>query len=680
MIDFSSELNDEQLNVVYNGDGPCLVLAGAGSGKTRVITYRVAYLLEQGVNSENILLVTFTNKAANQMILRVKSITGNERNLPWAGTFHHIAYKILRIYASLLGYKEGFTILDSDDSESLIKICAKQYKKEADRFPSASVLQSVISYARNAEIPIYEVLEKRNDAWLFMSDTISAIAEEYEKKKKEANAMDFDDLLVNFLLLLNSEKPLKKYSGQFKYILVDEYQDTNRIQASIIRKLASAHKNVLVVGDDAQSIYSFRAADIQNILNFEKDYPEAKIFKLETNYRSSKEILDLANNVISNNFRQYQKKLKTLSASGLKPSLNPQMDQSAEAEFVLEKIVSALDSGVKEKEVAVLFRAAHHSQMLEMELVKAGISYDYRGGMRFFERAHIKDVLAYLRTIANLADTAAWMRILTREEGIGPAGATRVVDEIKKISDIEQIKDLGTSVLGERARAGWSNFSQTWDLLVEAGKDPAGLIDAVLQSPYRIYLENEFVDGHERLADIEQMQIFAGKYESLDDFLAEASLQESFNIRNANIVSAKKAENHDNKIILSTIHQAKGLEWSHVFILNLASGAFPNDRALREADGLEEERRLFYVAITRAKKYLYLTYPMDGGAWGDSVAGPSMFLGEISSDLLDDHSLLSPNSSLVLNDESAGVTYVAEDDYKPIRIKPGNFLRSIDDL
>ncbi|MFA5062383.1 MAG: UvrD-helicase domain-containing protein [Patescibacteria group bacterium] len=673
MIDFSSELNQEQLAVVYGGDGPCLVLAGAGSGKTRVITYRVAYLLANGVSPENILLVTFTNKAADEMSSRVQKLTGSDQKLPWSGTFHHIAYKILRIYAPLLGYKENFTVLDSDDSESLIKLCAKPLKTENTKFPSAKIIGSIISYARNCEKNIEEVIGLRYEQWFPYTDVIKNIAGDYYKKKKEANAMDFDDLLTNFLLLLNSERVWQKYAGQFKYILVDEYQDTNKIQAEIIKKLAGVHKNILVVGDDAQSIYSFRAADIQNILQFEKDYPNAKIFKLETNYRSSQEILDLANGVIANNLRQYKKKLKTLSQSGLKPALHPQMDAESEAQFIVQKISESIDQGLPEKEIAVLFRAAHHSQMLEMELVKAGIPYDYRGGLRFFERAHIKDVLAYLRVMNNLADTAAWMRILMKEEGIGPSATAKLVEYIKKIADVDEIKNIGSEILGERAKQGWYNFTRIWEAMLETPKHPVKLIETIMSSPYKDYLEAEYIDSKDRIEDIEQLKIFANKYKDLEEFLAESSLQEGFN-KNA---LGKFSKNQD-KIVLSTIHQAKGLEWAEVFLINLSGGAFPNDRALREAGGLEEERRLFYVAITRAKKHLFLTYPMAGGGWGDSSSSPSLFLSEISADLLEDHSLLS-DSSTVLNDDSEDVHYFTEDD-KPFRIKPGSFLRSVEDL
>ena len=533
-------------------------------------------------------------------------------------------------------------------------------------------MQSIISFARNSETTIDSVLELKYPQLQVFSDNIKTVAHEYEQKKKEANAMDFDDLLVNLLNLLNHEQVLGKYAEQFRYILVDEYQDTNKIQSFIIRKLASVHNNVLVVGDDAQSIYSFRAADITNILQFEKEYPAAKIFKLETNYRSSQEILEVANGVIENNVKQYKKQLKTISSSGQKPALHPQMDQSGEAEFVTSKILQFLDQGIPASEIAVLFRAAHHSQLLEMELVKVGITYDYRGGLRFFERAHVKDVLAYLRILNNLADTAAWMRILMHEEGIGPAAAGKIVEALKHITHIDEIKVVGEKILGEKAKQGWYNFVRIWEgMLGKSKNDISSLLDAILNSPYKDYLESEFIDSRDRLEDIVQLKVFAAKYNELEEFLAEASLQEGFGAKESRVVNS-------DKIILSTIHQAKGLEWSVVFIINLSSGAFPNDRALREDNGIEEERRLFYVAITRAKQHLYLTYPMSGfGHQSFSDGCPSMFLGEISSDLLEDHSLLSSNG-LVLNDEAAGVQYI--DETKPLRIKKGSFLRDLEDL
>ncbi|MDD2758253.1 MAG: UvrD-helicase domain-containing protein [Patescibacteria group bacterium] len=697
MIDFTKELNQEQLAVVLTGDGPCLVLAGAGSGKTRTITYRVAYLLERGISPENILLVTFTNKAAAEMIKRVAELKTENCELrtvlPWAGTFHHIAYKILRKYAGVIGYSPNFTILDADDSEALVKTCIKQLAPETggQKFPSAGVIKGIISYARNAETTIEDVLDLKYPSWFRWSEEIKQIAEDYDKRKRTANSMDFDDLLVNLLTALNQPNVLEKYAQQFQYVLVDEYQDTNRLQASIVKKLASAHNNLLVVGDDAQSIYSFRAADIENILSFpalggsasggETPFPEVKVFKLETNYRSSQEILSLANAVIANNVNQYKKNLKTLFQSGAKPELRPQADQTAEADFVVRKITEFLEQGIPPKEIAVLFRASHHSQQLEMALAEAGIAYDYRGGVRFFERAHVKDILSYLRLMNNLADEAAWMRILLKEEGIGPVAAQRIYQAVRTASNVAEIKSIGFDILGDKAKVGWQNFIRVWDELVGVGTSrPAELVRAILDMGYGDYLEAEYMDSRDRRGDVEQLVVFAGKFSDLAEFLAEANLTEDYGQKNQN-----NKVSQDKKIILSTVHQAKGLEWSAVFVVNLASGAFPNSRAAVERGGIEEERRLFYVAITRAKKHLFLTYPMQTGfsaqggpasGWGDTLPGPSMFLQEIDSELLDDKSLLANGRSLSLNDTE--IEYVDED--APVKIRPGSFLRDVEDL
>lgn len=669
MIDYEKELNPEQLNVVLNGDGACLVLAGAGSGKTRTITYRVAYLLEKGINPENILLVTFTNKAANEMIERVQLLTGATSPLPWSGTFHKIANKILRKYATHLGYKNNFTVLDADDAQALLKIVVKDFKT-GEKFPSAKIIESIISFSRNAQIGIDEVLDKKYPSYWPLADTFKEIAQKYSEKKKEANAMDFDDLLVNFFSLLNLPAIANNFATQFQYILVDEYQDTNKLQAKIIDCLAQIHKNILVVGDDAQSIYSFRAADINNILKFEEKYTNAKIFRLETNYRSSEEILKLANNIISNNTRQYPKKLRALVSGMPRPALHPQMDKSAEANFIVKKILELEEKGSAQSDMAILFRASHHSQALEMELTKAGIKYDYRGGLRFFDRAHIKDTLSYLRIFNNLSDTAAWLRILQHEEGVGPAAAQKIIAQIQKLENIEQIKEIGEIVSG-KAKQGWNNFLKIFLKLLEAqtsdNTNAGSLISALLESDYITYLETEFLDSDERIKDLEQLAVFAKKAESLTDFLSEASLQETY-------VQPNGGQIREKKLVLSTIHQAKGLEWGTVFILNLANESFPSARSMREENGLEEERRLFYVAATRAKKNLFLTFPMSV-EWGDA-GGPSIFLSEMSQELFDDHSLLNINRT-VFNDD---IQYIPEEDDRPIKIKPGSFLREIEDL
>jgi DNA helicase-2/ATP-dependent DNA helicase PcrA len=667
MIDFAKELNKEQFDVVKNGNGPCLVLAGAGSGKTRTITYRVAYLLEQGVKPEQILLVTFTNKAAHEMIERVEKLTDGKIFLPWAGTFHHIAYRVLKQYAPLLNYKNSFSILDTDDSHAILKLCLKDVgiDRKEQRFPSPAVIHSIISFARNAGISTAEVLDRKYPQWQSIEETIVGIASDYDRRKKEAHVMDFDDLLTNFhLLLIKSETVRNRLSEQFQYILVDEYQDTNKIQASIVKILASRHRNLLVVGDDAQSIYSFRAADIQNILSFEKDYSDAKIFRLETNYRSSPDILNVANAVIENNINQYKKELRGVVEACGKPIVHAFADNAEEAEKVADEIQSLIDEGISPKEIAVLFRAAFHSQALELELTKRGIAYEYRGGVRFFERAHVKDILAFLRILNNPEDTIAWSRVLSMQVGIGPAAVEKIIQTIKETpNDFSLVGEK----LPSRAKIGWNNFLGIWsriDRVLE--KTPSSLIDAVLHSSYSEYLENEYPDYRERLEDLEQLALFAEKQENLDQFLSEATLQENFRSAGAQIQNGEK-------IILSTVHQAKGLEWHAVFIIHCAAGQFPNDRAFHDAAGIEEERRLFYVAITRAKKFLSFSYPLVG-SFDTLVSGPSIFLEEIDQDLL--HNPVYSGSS----NTSDEIVYVSEDEPFPSRPARTSFLKSIDEL
>ncbi len=681
MIDFQKELNTEQLDVVLHGDGPCLVLAGAGSGKTRAITYRVAYLLEKGIDPSSILLLTFTNKAAREMLHRVESFTEGGVKLPWSGTFHHIAYRILKQYAPLLGYANTFNILDSEDARDMIKLCigSEGVQRSHKKFPSPAVVASLLSFARNAERTVGDVLLEKHPQWVDFADALSRIAEDYGRRKRESNVMDFDDLLVNlFLLLSSSEQVRKKYATQFQYILVDEYQDTNKIQASIIRFFAIVHQNLLVVGDDAQSIYSFRAADITNILDFEHTHTDAKIFRLETNYRSTPDILGVANEVIAQNKKQYKKELRSIRESFTKPEVHAFVDAFEEARFIADRILELSEEGVPLSEIAVLFRAAFHSQSLEIELTRRQIPYDYRGGVRFFERAHVKDTLAYLRIFANRGDSIAWMRVLTMQTGIGPSGAEKVIDMVRGLAPNDPIDHVG-SILSVRGQLGWGEFIRIWnEVIASETRGPGEMIRGILASPYKDYLEAEYPDYRERLQDIEQLALFADQYitesgeSRLSEFLAEASLQESYSGK-----VAKNAEEDTEKIVLSTIHQAKGLEWEAVFILHVSAGQFPSERSMREVDGVEEERRLFYVAITRAKKFLYLSYPLLASSFS-VLQGPSRFIEEIDRSLIL-HERSQGSSTLVFSDPSDDVddiTYEADDSNKPVR----SFLKSLDEL
>ncbi|MBI4133256.1 ATP-dependent helicase [Candidatus Uhrbacteria bacterium] len=634
-IDYEKELNDEQREVVTGGDGPCLVLAGAGSGKTRTIVYRVAYLLERGVDPKNILLLTFTNKAAREMLGRVALLLGAPPSGLWGGTFHAVCHRLLRSLATRAGYRENFSILDEEDARDLVKSTLKDLDIDvkARRFPSSAVIQSILSYSRNARVPLEDALEAKHPRFLPLLDDFIKIASLYAEKKHSTNAMDFDDLLQVVLDLVKSNPDVRsRLADQFHYILVDEYQDTNPVQAELVTMLAARHGNLLVVGDDAQSIYSFRAADVRNILNFPKQFADTKIFRLETNYRSTPEILDLANDIITKNEAQFQKTLRPVKQPYVKPHLTPAASSAQEATFIAEMILQQRDEGVKLEDIAVLFRATHHSQSLEFELAKRDIPYEYRGGMRFFERSHIKDALAFLRVRANPADAIAWMRILGLQVGIGTAIAGRLANALAGAGSLKDA--LGVSVdelVTHKAKIGWDELSGVLGGLVALDR-PAELVRAIGESrSYQDYLEAEYPNWQERLEDVSQLAVFAGEYNDLTEFLGEVSLFDDYG-------SARRqgAPTDNERMILSTIHQAKGLEWDTVFVMNLTAEDFPNRRALLEDGGLEEERRLFYVATTRAARQLFLTYPVTSGADVLAIKQPSPFLDELDPKLLEE--------------------------------------------
>ena len=630
-INYREELNDEQYAVVENGDGACLVLAGAGSGKTRTITYRVAYLLERGIAPQNILLLTFTNKASKEMLSRVESLLGFYPTGLWGGTFHSVANRILRMYAHEIGYSQNFTILDSEDSESLIKACIKELNVDtsARRFPSASKLNGMLSYARNAGRSIKDVIAQKYDSFYELIPVIERIGEVYEARKRQADAMDFDDLLIRLRdLLVQNPAVRDRLATQFEYVLVDEYQDTNVLQAQLINMLASAHRNILVVGDDAQSIYSFRAAEIKNILSFPDQYGSAKTFRLVTNYRSSPEILSIANASIGNNKNQFKKDLTAVRPSVEKPQLVPAQTASQESQFIAQQILTLRDAGTPFREIAVLFRAAFHSQALEFELMRRDIPYEYRGGMKFFERAHVKDVIAYLRILANPKDEVAWMRVLGLQTGIGLVTAQKMITQIRGYESLGEIAEQNLAG-GSKALTGWNVLRPTLKKLsIETA--PSKLIRTVIVSEYRQYLEAEYPDFADRLEDLEQFALFAENYKDLTSFLTDVSLTADYGFE------TEETHGDEERMILSTIHQAKGLEWDAVFIMNLVDGKFPNGRALEEKDGLEEERRLFYVATTRARKYLYYTYPLVTGTDSLLFNQPSMFLQELDPAMMEE--------------------------------------------
>lgn len=629
-IDFKKELNEEQYPVVMNGDGPCLVLAGAGSGKTRTITFRVAYLLEKGIPPENILLLTFTNKAAKEMADRVSKLTGQTPKGLWSGTFHHIGYRLLQTHAKLLGFESHITIIDSEDSRNLMTQVMKSegIDMKSKKYPPVNAIADIYSYARNAMISVEEAIDIKRPSAFGVATEIANVTRVYEARKRESGFADFDDLLCLWLKLLEEHPAvLAQLSGQFHYVLVDEYQDTNRVQAKIIQKMSVVHGNVLAVGDDAQSIYSFRAADIANILDFDKHYPGAKIYHLLNNYRSSPEILAVANHVIKQNEHQYKKELLSILAAHEKPHLIKADTAELEAEKIADSIASLKRSGHKFSEIAILFRSTFHSQPLEVELTRRGIPFDYRGGQRFFERAHVKDILAYLRAFMAPKDSIAWHRLLMQQEGIGPESARKLYDQIKQFGSTQEILHGEVQLeIEKRWAGGWAVVKKTmWELSLKHGT-VGEMVRVINDCAYRQYLKSEFQNADERLKDVEQLASFTDRITDLKAFLAETALQEQHRAKTANV---------DDRLVMSTIHQSKGLEWDTVFLINLISGAFPNERASLEEGGIEEERRLFYVALTRARKNLYLSYTLLGGKQNDFVVSPSPFIEEIDQALLD---------------------------------------------
>jgi len=632
-IDYERELNEEQRQVVFAGDGPMLVIAGAGSGKTRTVTYRVAYLVEQGVAPDTILLATFTNKAAREMLHRVECLLGVSMERLWGGTFHHIGNLVLRHEAKKIGYEPNYTILDREDQKDLLSVCVEELgidlKKR--RFPQPEVLLNIITLSRNTLKSLDDILDKYYPQFLDWSSHITHLFVLYQERKRRLNVMDYDDLLVYVWNLFREEERTKrKYGELFRYILVDEYQDTNLLQAEIVDLLAEVHRNLLVVGDDAQSIYAFRGAHFANILDFPKRYPDCKIYRLETNYRSTPEILRLANESITFNVRQFHKVLRPVRAQGEKPFVVPLRDTLEQADFVATKILELREHGYSLNDMAVLYRAHYQSMEIQMELTRRGIPFEIRSGLRFFERAHIKDVIAHLRLIVNPYDEISWKRVLKLYPGIGAQIAERVWRFVQESRDplfaLEREEVL--LALPSGARDSLESVRGLLLHLEELEEQPALAIQAVLEGGYRDYLISRYPDARERLEDLEELASFSSRYESLEKFLSELALLGGME---AETVVAGAPP--DERVILSTVHQAKGLEWGCVFLVWLCEGAFPSSQCLMREEDLEEERRLFYVACTRAKDYLFLCYPvMAERMRGRSVLRkPSRFLQELSS-------------------------------------------------
>lgn len=657
-IDYERELNPQQVAAVTALPGPSLVIAGAGAGKTRTLIYRVAFLLEQGIPPERILLLTFTNKAAREMMSRVTDLLGRALPSLWGGTFHSIGHRLLRRHAEEIGYRPDFTIMDREDAEHLVSACLAELNLDttATRYPKAEVLSDMISLSINTRKPLRTIIDERYRHFDLLTESIEQIRARYIERKRSANVMDFDDLLELWLKLLQDKPEIReRYQRQFQFVLVDEYQDTNRLQSEVVDLLAALHHNIMAVGDDSQSIYSWRGAHFLNILEFPQRYPEAVIYKIETNYRSTPEILRVANAAIARNLRQFEKVLTHVRPSGSKPVLVVCEDSRMQAAFVAQRMLELREEGMALEDMAVLYRAHFHALDLQLELTRHNIPFSITSGIRFFEQAHVKDVVGFLRIVANPRDEIAFKRIVQLLPGIGGKAAEKLWQQFRNppeapsggspedanqtASDLSSRLAACEAVVPKKSRQLWPQFKDTLIQLAAPPlrHQPGNMIGHVMEALYESYLKASYSNYQVRAEDLRELARFAQTFEDLNDFLAQMAL-----LSNLDAEGQPKAEADDEKVRLSTIHQAKGLEFGVVFVIMLCDGLFPSARSLDNTDREEEERRLFYVAVTRARNELYLSYPLmhSGSGYANvTLQKPSRFLGEIPHESLDEWNL-----------------------------------------
>lgn len=630
-VPFEKALNAEQLAAVQAPDGPVLIIAAAGTGKTRTLIYRVAWLVERGIDPDRILLLTFTNRAAREMLDRARGLVGEGVSGLWGGTFHHMANRMLRRHAEAIGYRSDYTILDQDDSRTIVRAAADELDLLGKHFPKPDVLLDVYGLAASREVSVESIARQRFGSHDIDIGDVGRVHALYEKKKRESNAMDFDDLLINGLRLFRENQSiLAHYRERFMHIMVDEYQDTNVIQAAWVDCLAAERRNILVVGDDFQSIYSWRGADFRNIMNFPSRYPGAGIFKLETNYRSVPGILDVANACIAGNPDQFQKTLRATRCATRPPTLARLRDGEQQALYVVDRIRRLRAAGRSLNEIVVLYRAHYHALELQLLLARERIPFQITSGMRFFEQAHIKDACALLRLAANPDDELSFARLLQLFPKVGKKTCSKIWEKMGRRFDARDAaaRKALESALPVAARRSWQDLEELFALL---DGPPSALIERFLSSFYDQYAVETFDNYPRRVEDIGELVLFTERFESTADFLSEMAL-----LTNLDTEAQELSDQSEEVVRLSTIHQAKGLEWPVVFLLWLSDGMFPSSRSLEDDSGDAEERRLFYVATTRAKDELFLCVPAlrrarDGGV---QFYSPSRFVTELPPSLI----------------------------------------------
>jgi len=606
IIDYAGELNASQLETVQHRDGPLLVIAGAGSGKTRTLVYRVAYLVEHGIHPQSILLLTFTRKASQEMMRRSTAILDERCMQVAGGTFHSFASMVLRRYGERLGYSRNYSIIDRGDGEDIIKLVLAETGDRGTkrRFPRAKTILDIISKSVNTERSFGKVILEDYPQFMEVEETLWRVARRYDEYKREKSIMDYDDLLINLKQLLSSHEDICRHlSETYRYIMIDEYQDTNKMQAEIAYLLAGEHRNLMVVGDDSQSIYAFRGARFKNIMDFPRVYPECRVITLEQNYRSTMPILSLTNSIIDRAREKYSKRLFSTVTGEQKPVYIQARDENEQALFVCQRVLELREEGIALDDMAVLFRSGWHSNELEIELNNSGIPYVKYGGLKFAEAAHVKDVMSLARAIFNPLDAVAWYRFLMLHEGLGPKGAQSVVREIvdgKKrfdglVSDVSKGKKYAPALM---------DLHDVITTITGTHVDPAREMRLILDY-YTPLMERKYDDFHRRENDLESLVRIAERYAAMEPFLTDMTIEPPEHSQ----VGVYRQDGDDEKLVLSTIHSAKGLEWNSVFLIGLVDGYLPSSYSLFKDEDIEEERRLFYVAATRAEKNLYLVKP-----------------------------------------------------------------------
>ncbi len=632
-IDYRKELNPAQYEAVTAVDGPLLVIAGAGTGKTRTLVYRVAHLIEIGIDPRSILLLTFTRRASEEMLRRASLLIDNRCAQVSGGTFHSFANTVLRHFGQKIGLSPSFTIMDRPDSEDVIQLLRAEFglNTKERRFPRKQTVGEIFSMALNKQCTIPELVERDYPHLYDSLEDLLRLFERYETYKSQRILLDYDDLLIKLkTLLADHEEARRRLSETYRYIMVDEYQDTNRLQSEIVRLLAATHDNVMVVGDDAQSIYSFRGANFRNIMDFPKDFPGARLISLEENYRSTQPILNLTNEIIARARERYEKRLFTAKQEGDTPVVAQAQTEQMQSLFVCQKILELREMGVPLWDIAVLFRSSFHSFDLEIELARHNIPFIKRGGFQFMEASHVKDLLAHLRILSNPLDAVSWNRALQLLEGVGSQQSQKIIRWLTDGSHpIERLRSFNAK---GKVGHGLKTLAQVLAACSE-GQSPAEQSQYLMQY-YQPILKRIYADDYpKRLRDLEHFQGMTERYRNLERLLSDMALEPP----NDSVDGALAVDPDEGPLVLSTIHSAKGLEWHSVFIIWALEGRFPSYYNTNSDEDLEEERRLLYVAATRAKENLFISYPtrVFDQALHAVLSRPSQFIEGIPEELLE---------------------------------------------